>query len=100
MTILNMKSLKDLLPRTFHPAVLKQMQADSVCQAAEQAIKAVLPDYTSEIMVKYFKDGQVFVGVSSSVLGAELRFQEKRILEKLHRFLRQEGVVEKLVVRM
>ena len=95
-----MRSLKDLLPKTFHPSVLKQMRATAVVDAAERAVSELLPGVASMIVVKYVKDGVLNVGVTSSALVTELKLHEKRIIRRIEELVRQTEVVERIYARV
>lgn len=95
-----MRSLKDLLPKTFHPAVIKQMHATALVEAGQRAIGELLPGVASMIVVKYVKDNVLYVGVTSSALVTELKLREQQIVKRIETFVRQNGVIERIYARV
>jgi len=91
-----MQSLKDLLPKTFHPAVIKQIHATAVVEAAQRAVNELLPEVASMIVVKYVNDKVLYVGVASSALVTELKLREQMIVKHIEAYIRHSGVVERI----
>ncbi len=95
-----MRSLKDLLPRTFHPAVLSQMHATAVVEAAQRVVNELMPEVASMIVVKYIKDRVLYVGTTSSALVTEIKLREHTIVKRIEALVRQNGVVERIYAKI
>ena len=78
------KKISDLLPKTLHTGTLHQMRSVAVCDTFAKVLKETFPKHAENIVVKYFKDDTIYLGVRSSILASEIRLREPELLSLLH----------------
>jgi len=77
-----------------------QVEASDIIKKAEEVLLGFFGDEAAKsIKVLYFKNGALTLSCESSVLGAELRMYQGRILKKLNSEI-GEGKVKKVLFRL
>lgn len=85
---MNFVPLQSLIPRAAaSKGIAKEFKAISVCSAFESILPEVFaghPTIKNEVRVRFYKDGILTIGVSSSIVASELTIKKQKILSLLN----------------